>query len=362
MGRPVSAMKTDSAGMPAEERDEFIRRALLEHFDGTARNLPWRTDRTPYRVLVSEFMLQQTRVETVVPYYHRWLRRFPDLQALADASLDEVLKAWEGLGYYSRARNLHRTAREIRRRYGGELPSTKAELKTLPGIGEYTAGAVSSIAFSRSDPAVDGNVRRVLSRLEDLEDPGAAALQDRASALLDPSRPGDFNEALMELGATICRPRDPHCGDCPLSRVCRALAAGTVARRPRPKRRKAPRHVTIPVAVVLDAADRALFVRRPHGGLLGGLWEFPERVRLRPSLPVQDEWEMEPVRHAFTHLHATYRPTILRVMLALTVDAAIEDATEARWLPLARTDGLALPVAQQRIASAALHWLSESGR
>ena len=354
-------MSADAGGAPQEERDDFIRRTLLDHFDRTARDLPWRKDRTPYRVLVSEVMLQQTRVETVIPYYHRWLRRFPDVHALAEAPLDDVLKAWEGLGYYSRARNLHRTAREVCLRYGGELPDAKAELRSLPGVGEYTAGAVSSIAFSRPEAAVDGNVRRVLSRLDDLEDPRPAGLRDRALELVDRRRPGDFNEALMELGATICRPRDPRCRECPLAPACRALAAGTVGQRPPPKRRKAPPTVRIDVAVVLDPQDRALFARRPLDGLLAGLWEFPERAHLNPAIPLREEGELTPVSHAFTHLRATYHPTILRAAQAMTAAAPLEKSVESRWLPLSRADGLTLPVAQQRIVRSALDWLGRAG-
>lgn len=353
-------MRTDRSPEPTEERDASIRRALLDHFDRAARPLPWREERTPYRVLVSEVMLQQTRVDTVIPYYHRWLQRFPDARALADAPLDDVLKAWEGLGYYSRARNLHRAAREITERYDGELPDSAADLRSLPGVGEYTAGAVASIAFSRPEPAVDGNVRRVLSRLEDLDDPRPSELRDRARTLVDPQRPGDFNEALMELGATICRPRDPQCEVCPLRPWCRSLAAGTTADRPRPRKRPAPRTVTVDVAVILDSSDRALFARRPSEGLLAGLWEFPERTRIRAEVQVREEAELESVFHAFTHIHATYRPSVLRLVKPTEPEDALEDPTDARWLPLAGADGVALPVAQQRIASAALEWLGAS--
>ena len=228
-----------------------FRRALLDHFDGTRRALPWRSERTPYRVMVSEFMLQQTRVEAVIPYYERWLRRFPGWEALADAGEDEVLRAWTGLGYYRRARNLHRAARIVRERYGGELPEDSEALKRLPGVGEYTAGAVASIAFGRAVPAVDGNVKRVLCRLFDLEAPTAARLREKAAALVDPGRPGDFNEALMELGATVCTPRSPGCGGCPVRGWCRARAAGTVAERPaRRPRGKVPRVEHVAVVVV----------------------------------------------------------------------------------------------------------------
>jgi len=194
-----------------------FRRALLDHFDRTRRALPWRSERTPYRVMVSEFMLQQTRVETVIPYYERWVRRFPGWDALAGAEEEEVLGEWTGLGYYRRARNLHRTARVVRERFGGALPEDSEALKRLPGVGEYTAGAVSSIAFGRVVPAVDGNVRRVLCRLFDLEAPTASRLREAAAGLVDPERPGDFNEAMMELGATVCTPRSPGCAGCPTS-------------------------------------------------------------------------------------------------------------------------------------------------
>ena len=194
-----------------DERSE-IRRALLEHYDSTARDLPWRRDSDPYRVLVSEVMLQQTRVETVKGYYVRWLERFPSVETLASAEEDEVLKAWEGLGYYRRARNLRRAALQLREVHGGVVPETYAALRELPGVGEYTAGAVASIAFGVVVPAVDGNVRRVLARLFDVETPRAPWLRSMATSLVDNERPGDWNQALMELGATQCTSRAPRCG------------------------------------------------------------------------------------------------------------------------------------------------------
>ena len=179
-----------------------VRRLLLEHYNAHRRDLPWRESREPYRVWVSEIMLQQTRVETAIPYYHRWMERFPTVEDLAEADEQSVLKTWEGLGYYSRARNLRRSALIVRDRLGGVLPHDSQGLKTLPGIGEYSAGAIASIAYGEVVPAVDGNVRRVLSRLFDLENPPAASLRKRAGELVDPDRPGDWNQALMELGAT----------------------------------------------------------------------------------------------------------------------------------------------------------------
>ena len=377
---------------------EGFRSALLNHFDRHRRPLPWRTDRTPYRVLVSEFMLQQTRVETVVPYYERWLRRFPGWDSLAAATLDDVLLEWKGLGYYSRARNLHRTARAVRERHGGELPADPAALRSLPGIGEYTAGAVASIAFGHPVPAVDGNVRRVLARLLDLAAPTPAQLRRTATRLLDPKRPGDHNEAMMELGATICTPRSPRCDECPVAAWCAAHAAGTVSLRPAPPRRRPVPQAAYATAVVLDAAGRTLLVKRPDGGLLAGMWEFPStELRTPPATPgdpptptalhhlatlgVQGHpaTTLPPVRHAFTHLRATYHPIVI-----LSGDAADppHDPGDARgadtrvhpgdaapsthahtpppttWVHPTDLDDHALPVAQQRIGRLLRRWIA----
>ena len=283
------------AGDAMKSDPEGFRRALLDHFDRRRRPLPWRRGRTPYRVMVSEFMLQQTRAETVIPYYDRWLLRFPGWNALADAPADDVMLAWKGLGYYRRAQNLHRTAMIVRERYDGRLPEDPAELRTLPGVGEYTAGAVASIAFGHPVPAVDGNVKRVLSRLMDVGDPTPALLRDEATRLLDPERPGDFNEAMMELGATVCTPRAPRCADCPVRPHCMADKAGTVSDRPLVRRRRPLPRVDYVTAVIVRTAASSptaatpppaqppppaptahtLLTRRPDTGLLAGMWEFP---------------------------------------------------------------------------------------
>ena len=215
-----------------------FRQALLAHYDRAARDLPWRRDRDPYRILGSEFMLQQPRVETVVRYYDPWFERFPSLLALAEASEDQVLKAWEGLGYYRRARNLHQAARIIVESHSGSVPTDLEALRALPGVGEYTTGAVASIAFDIPTPAVDGNVRRVLARFFDEERPDPAWLRRVAREILSRDRPGDWNQALMELGATVCKPRSPRCDRCPVSRWCSAYALGTVDERPAPPPRR----------------------------------------------------------------------------------------------------------------------------
>ena len=205
-----------------------VRAPLLHWYDEHKRDLPWRYDdgdaADPYRVWLSEAMLQQTRVDTVRPYFRRWTERFPTLDDLADASLEEVLKAWEGLGYSSRARNLHRAVREVRDRFDGRVPDDLSTFRSLPGVGRYTAGAVMSIAFDQPHPVVDGNVRRVFARWLDLPEPGEAMLWSAAEKLVPGDRPGALNQALMELGATVCTPRSPLCFRCPVSAMCEAYS------------------------------------------------------------------------------------------------------------------------------------------
>ncbi|HSK18659.1 MAG TPA: A/G-specific adenine glycosylase [Longimicrobiales bacterium] len=337
-----------------------IRAALLAFFDESARPLPWRQTRDPYAVWVSEVMSQQTRVETVVPYYYRWLDRFPDIATLADAPVDDVLKVWEGLGYYSRARNLHAAARIVRERHDSALPSSHDALRALPGVGEYTAGAVSSIAFGERRPAVDGNVRRVLARVLDLPAPSAALLRDVAATLVPDDRPGDFNQALMELGATICTPRSPRCGRCPIAARCTARAAGTAEERPARRTKKRIPVIDIATAVLRDPAGRLMIVRRPEDGLLGGLWCFPG-TEMHPGddpqavasavadVYVTGRGEPTPlgtVEHVFSHRRERYHCFVIEAVAAGAVDGGewIDDADPRH----------ALPRAQQRIRTLAL--------
>ncbi len=252
---------------------------LLKWYATHARRLPWRARSDPYWVWVSEIMLQQTQVEAVLPYFQRWMERFPDLETLSNAPLQEVLSAWEGLGYYSRARNLHRAAQEISSRYHGNLPRDVAQLCKLPGIGRYTAGAIASIAFGLDEPALDGNARRVLARVFDVQEParspgGERRLWNLAAQNLPPGRAGEYNQALMDLGAMICTPRAPACGQCPLADMCRAYALGVQAERPVLTRRPRTPHYTV-TAAVIRREGRVLIAQRPLDGLLGGLWEFP---------------------------------------------------------------------------------------
>ncbi|MGD2067554.1 MAG: A/G-specific adenine glycosylase [Gemmatimonadota bacterium] len=354
-----------------------IRHRLLTWYDAHARDLPWRRTDDPYAVWVSEVMLQQTRVNTVIPFWTRWMERFPTVAALADARLDDVLASWEGLGYYRRARLLHRAAARVRDRHRGELPRDVAGLRELPGVGEYTAGAVASIAFGRRVPAVDGNVRRVLARLHDLPTPSPAQLRERAARLVPPERPGDFNQALMELGATVCSPTSPRCGSCPLERVCRARALGVQEDRPRPQRRGRVPERRFGVAVARRVRNggptELLVVKRPVDGMLGGLWEFPT-ARLSDgeapatgalrALDAADAGRkgalrpMAPVRHAYSHFVGIYRP-----FLATVADGPEprgdgreppQDEHERRWVSPAGADALPMPGVQNEILRAAL--------
>ncbi len=253
--------------------------ALLGWYAQNARHLPWRGHPDPYAIWVSEIMLQQTRVENVIPYFQRWLERFPGLPDLARAPQQEALALWEGLGYYSRARNMHRAAQIIMAEWNGELPRDLQALAGLPGIGRYTAGAIASIAFGLDTPTLDGNIRRVLARLFDVSEPasspaGLKRLWQLAADNLPAGRAGDYNQALMDLGATICTPRQPDCSHCPLADLCLAYAAGIQEQRPvRQKRNPIPHYLV--TAAVIRRDHQVLIVQRPESGLLGGLWEFP---------------------------------------------------------------------------------------
>ncbi len=280
---------------------------VLAFFREHRRDLPWRQTRDPYAIWVSEIMLQQTRVATATPYYERWMQRFPTVAALAEASVDDVLAAWSGLGYYRRARYLHRGAREVIARYGGRVPGSARELRSLPGVGRYTAGAIASMAFGERAPIVDGNVARVLARLFALDvdiksAAGARVLWELAEALVPAEAPGEFNQGLMELGSLVCTPTSPRCGGCPLADRCRAKRQDLQADLPRtPPRKRAeelPRHATS--AAWIEDRGRIALARRRGEGLFGGLWELPQVVgnagelaaslggaaRLRADIPV----------------------------------------------------------------------------
>ncbi len=337
--------------------------ALLSWFRRNRRDLPWRKTRDAYAVWVSEVMLQQTRVATAVDYYGRFLERFPTVRALARAPEAEVLKAWEGLGYYSRARSLRRAAKIVVRRHGGKVPDDPEAFGALPGVGPYTRGAVMSIAFGRQEPVLDGNVKRVLARCFEVREPLPKAerrLWNVAASLLDRRNPGAFNQALMELGATVCAPRDPDCPACPLRGRCRARALGLQGALPaRAPRRRVP-HRQVAVGVV-RRGGRILIARRPPEGLLGGLWELPggrrepdetlagcaaREIAEETGLRVRVGRKLAVVDHAYTHftvrLHAfECRPAGGR--------ARPRGCEEVRWVRPNDIDAYAFPRANRKL-------------
>jgi A/G-specific adenine glycosylase len=299
--------------------------ALLAWFESNRADLPWRQDRTPYTVWLSEIMLQQTQVATVIPYYERFLARFPTVEALADASLDEVLKLWEGLGYYSRARNLHRAAQVVAGEWGGEFPASVEGLMALPGVGRYTAGAIASLALGLDAPVLDGNVIRVLARLFDLTDDITQSSTRRTlwalvEEILPAGQAGPWNEGLMELGRLICTPRSPRCAVCPLAGRCLARERGTQEERPvRSPRKKTP-HFDVTAGVIWGEDDHFLIAQRPLDGMLSGLWEFPggkrepgetlpeclrREIREELGIEIRVGGQLATIKHAYTHFKIT---------------------------------------------------------
>jgi A/G-specific adenine glycosylase len=343
-----------------------LRRNLLDWYDSHQRRLPWRNEPDPYRVWVSEVMLQQTQVTTVVPYYQRFLQRFPTLADLAAASLDDVLKAWEGLGYYARARNLHAAARQVMADYEGRLPGSYAALHQLPGFGDYTSGAVASIAFGERVPAVDGNVKRVLARFLAITDEVTRGtttrrLQAIAADIVPPGRPGDFNQALMELGATICTPTSPRCLLCPLQTECRGLAKGIheslPVRAPRPDRP----HYDVTAAVIRRHDGCLLIAQRRPEAMLGGLWEFPggkcppgealseclrREIREELGLEIEVGQHIATIRHGYTHFRISLHVFACR---HLAGEPQALDCADWRWVHPTDLRNFAFPVTDQKI-------------
>ncbi len=344
----------------AKKAARAIRPALLEWFDRNARPLPWRTTKDPYAIWVSEVMLQQTQVDRVIPYYRRFLERFSTVTELADAEVTDVLGVWRGLGYYSRARNLHAAARELVQHHRGALPTTHDALRSLPGFGRYTAGAVASIAFGQEAPLVDGNVARVFSRLFEIDAPPKdkareATLWSVAELLVRGERPGDFNQALMELGATVCTPANPTCLLCPVAKQCRALAEGRVGELP-PPRAQAPRK-RLELAVALSHRDgNVLLARRAEKGLFGGLWELP-------ALPIEPGVNPYPLLKKLFGKRAvigpemlvlerplTHRDLVLRlfpVSLPPRLKAPPDAYLEWKWIPREKAQELGMSSAME---------------
>ncbi len=324
---------------------------ILAWYDRAGRTLPWRADRDPYRVWLSEIMLQQTTVAAVIPYYESFLARWPGVEDLAQAELNAVLNAWKGLGYYARARNLHACARVVAFEMGGRFPDTEDELRKLPGVGEYTAAAVAAIAFERPVVAIDANVARVASRLFAERDPKAA--KALARGLAPDARPGDFVQALMDLGATVCKPKAPDCGNCPLNAPCAARARGEAEAYP-PRKKKPPKPNRYGVAFWAERGGAVLVRRRPEKGLLGGMAEFPStpwretpwsEEEARREAPIAAEWRELPgaVRHGFTHFNLE-----LKVWIG---NARREHVKDGKWVGIGLLDGEALPTVMKKVAS-----------
>lgn len=339
---------------------------LLSWYDGSARVLPWRDEPTAYHVWVSEIMLQQTRVNAVLPYYRRFLAALPDVQALAEADEEELLKLWEGLGYYNRVRNLQKAARVVMEEHGGIFPSTYEEILRLPGIGDYTAGAIASIAFHQRVPAVDGNVLRVLARItgdegDILDAKVKARFRDWLFAVQSAERPGDFNQALMELGAMVCVPNGaPHCDVCPACAFCRARAEGTWNVLP-VKKKKAKRRVEEMTVFVLLNSKGVALRKRAGTGLLAGLWEFPNVMGTLDEKAAGEQvsaWGLSPLawekqlegKHIFTHVEWHMRCYVLRIKGG--------GPEEFCWVGRAGIEKCAVPSAFAKFMDETMTWLS----
>jgi A/G-specific adenine glycosylase len=358
-------LKSITAKNPSESKTH-IAEMLLAWYARERRSLPWRADpgerQDPYKVWLSEIMLQQTTVKAVLPRYAVFLRRFPTLQALAAASIEEVLAAWAGLGYYARARNLHACARAVVERFGGRFPKCEAELLSLPGVGDYTAAAIAAIAFGAPAAPVDGNIERVLARLFAVTTPlpdAKAEIKPLTRSLVPADRPGDFAQAMMDLGATICTPRRPACGICPLRPDCGGVAAGLAEVLPyreekgkRPLRRGA-------AFVVLRQEGAVLLRERPPKGLLGGMlevpstpWEgdLPSEADLLRNVPVRAEWERLPglVAHTFTHFRLELAVYFAEVRVGQPLTEAA-DGERCRWVERRALDSAALPSVMRKV-------------
>jgi A/G-specific adenine glycosylase len=312
---------------------------LVPWFEQCARDLPWRQDRTGYRVWVSEVMLQQTRVSTVIPFYKRFLERFPTVRSLAEAPVGDVLALWSGLGYYRRARALHEGALDVVARFDGELPSTAVELATIKGIGPYTAGAIASLAFGERTPLVDGNVIRVFARLYSLDgDPRASAFVKRiwsiAASQVPADNPGAFNESLMELGATVCTPRSPSCLVCPARDMCEARRLGDVEKYPAATAKRAV-PIVHAASVVQRDGDRIRLARRRGDALFGGMWEPPmveaadaENAMSNLRAVATIDRAIGEISHVLTHRHMK-----IQVTLGSVIDATLPDLyDEILWV------------------------------
>jgi A/G-specific adenine glycosylase len=342
---------------------------LLSWFEAEMRSLPWREDRDPYKIWVSEIMLQQTRVDTVIPYFNRFIEKFPTIETLAIAKEEEVLKAWEGLGYYSRVRNLHSAVKEVNESYGGVVPKTVEEISKLKGVGPYTTGAILSIAYGIPEPAVDGNVMRVFSRIfsvwEDIAKSKTRILfEEIVRDVISKENPSYFNQALMELGALICTPTSPSCLLCPVREHCQAFDEGVQSELPVKSKKKAPRSVSMAAVVIEDEAGRLLVHKRPNKGLLANMWEFPNvETQLDFQSPketlqhyIKNEFVLNveigaaftTIEHVFSHL--VWNITVYKGKLT----DELFHREDLKCLDLSSLSELAFPVSHQNILKAFL--------
>ena len=339
---------------------------ILSWYDQGHRNLPWRRTQDPYRIWISEIMLQQTRAETVVSYYERFLARYPTVQDLASAPEEELLKAWEGLGYYSRARSLQKAAKEIVARYGGQLPADLEKLRALPGIGDYTAGAIASIAFGIPAAAVDGNVERVLCRWDAIKDEvGTPAVRRqiaaRAQALVPPDRPGAFANAMMEMGATMCTPKNPKCLLCPVREGCMGFAQGIAQELPRKAKKKAQRVENRAVLLVF-CDNRVLIVKRQEK-LLGGLFVFPDVLEESDPARLCQALEALGIRAAYDEKLGHARHVFTHLIWEMDVHAVVADEMTqvpgGQWVSRQELAALPLPTAVKAARQWAMERLTE---
>jgi len=353
--------------MPSTE-NQRTRSLLIQWYHRHHRRLPWRETDDPYRIWISEVMLQQTQIQTALPYYQKFLREFPDVKALASSNLQKVLKVWEGLGYYARARNMHRAAKTILEQHDEKFPDTWETFRKLPGVGEYIAAAVLSIAFNQPYAVVDGNVKRVLARFHEISGPvnkysSYKTFKQAAEALLDRRYPGIFNQALMELGARICKPKNPDCMSCPVHFGCRANQTGRVDQFP--KRIKTPETPLHHIAVgVVYKNNHMLITRRKPEGLLGGLWEFPggkvrkderpeqacaREIKEEVNLSVTVTGHIAQVKHAYTHFKILMEVFSCRY---LSGDVKLKGPVDFRWITIREVDQYPFPKANLKFIPA----------
>jgi A/G-specific adenine glycosylase len=361
---------TDNQSLTKIKIEEF-QNDLISWFEKEQRNLPWRKDKDPYKVWVSEIMLQQTRVDTVIPFFNRFMEWFPTMESFAAADEEKILKAWEGLGYYSRVRNLQSAVKEVQESYDGIVPDNPEDIAKLKGVGPYTAGAILSIAYGKPEPAVDGNVMRVLSRIllieEDIAKPRTRKIFEAAvRQLIDHSNPSYFNQALMELGALICTPGTPACLLCPVREHCEAYSLGMQAQLPVKNQKKKSRDVILIAGVVRDQNGKYLIHKRPSTGLLANLWEFPnfevQNVLMSKRENFQHQfyitYGIKPdvgefitkLEHVFSHL--VWKVDSFAATLTANLNAEILVNNQLRWVTELEMAEYAFPVSHQKLFSA----------